>query len=470
MRRRLLLAEELLRVSSVTGRRVDALLGLVWRTVDLFLAADPRAERSLSELRTVLAEHDHGAVRFVASAVEVMLDVRAGRFEAAEAGAAAGAEFGRAVGDADAVGWHGVQILAVRWYRGRAHELVPMLAAMVAAPALGVVEVGFFAALAVVAAAAGDRRVAAGALARLRGRRLADLPRSSGWLVAMYGAAEAADLLQDREVAGEVYELLAPFAERPMMASLAVACFGSTHQALGVASLTVGESARAVGHFQAAVRANQAWGTGPAALSRTRRPGAASAASRRPAAGRPHSRPPPRSGGWCCRTEPPRPRPGGDDGPGFSPCCGGTAALARRQLARRATLGHDCVGRYRPCTAANPSQEICRHWAQGADRLRRSTATAPPHQPVLDAAAMQLPATDPGPEADRRRRRDGDPGAARSEPSPTGSPPEGARGPAWRVDPARSATMVSEPASRSARPSAGRWSASPPPIRSSADT
>ena len=76
--RRLSLAEELLRVSSVTGRPVDALLGLVWRTVDLFLAADPRAERSLSELRAMLTEHDHGAVRFVASAVEVMLDLRAG--------------------------------------------------------------------------------------------------------------------------------------------------------------------------------------------------------------------------------------------------------------------------------------------------------------------------------------------------------------------------------------------------------
>ena len=216
--RRLVLAEELLRVSSVTGRPVDALLGLVWRTVDLFLAADPRAERSLSELRAMLTEHDHGAVRFVASAVEVMLDLRAGRFEAAEA-----------------------------------------------APALGVVEIGFFAALAVAAAAAGDRRAAAGALARLQGRRLADLPRSSGWLVAMYGAAEAADLLQDREVAGEAYELLAPFAERPMTASLAVTCFGSTHHALGVASLTVSEHARAVEHFQSAVRANQALGHWPAA-------------------------------------------------------------------------------------------------------------------------------------------------------------------------------------------------------------
>jgi hypothetical protein len=55
------------------------------------------------------------------------------------------------------------------------------------------------------------------------------------------------------------------------MGSLAVACFGSTHHALGVASLTVGELDRAVAHLQAAVRANEALGHWPAAvLSRHR--------------------------------------------------------------------------------------------------------------------------------------------------------------------------------------------------------
>jgi hypothetical protein len=400
--RRLALAEELLRVSSVTGRPVDALLGLVWRTVDLFLAADPRAERSLSELRAMLTEHDHGAVRFVASAVEVMLDLRAGRFEAAEAAAAAGAELGRAVGDADAVGWHGVQVLAVRWYQGRAHELAPMLATLVAAPALGVVEIGFFAALAVVAAAGGDRRAAAGALARLRGRRLADLPRSSGWLVAMYGAAEAADLLQDREVAGEVYELLAPFAERPMMASLAVTCFGSTHHALGVASLTVGEHARAVEHFQTAVRANQALGHWPAAaLSRHRLsqallarggpddPAAAAVALATAAAEAAALRM------VLPKHEPPvfddrlvRP----ETGPDVPVNCRRHGRRWQLQLGGRVTLVDDSVGlKYLAILLANPGQEISApELAQGADRLAAITATAAAsHQPVLDAAAMR---------------------------------------------------------------------------------
>ena len=277
-----------------------------------------------------------------------------------------------------------------------------MLAALVAAPALGVVEIGFFAALAVAAAAAGDRRAAAGALARLRGRRLADLPRSSGWLVAMYGAAEAADLLQDREVAGEVYELLAPFAERPMMASLAVACFGSTHHALGVASLTVGEHARAVEHFQAAVRANQALGHWPAAaLSRHRLSQAllARGGPDDPAAGAAALAAAAEDAATLRMVLPEHEPPRVDDRAG-QPTTGPDAPVNCRrhgrrwqlQLGGRATLVDDCVGmKYLAILLANPGQEISApELAQGADRLAAITATGTAsHQPVLDAAAMR---------------------------------------------------------------------------------
>ena len=52
---RLELAEELLGVAAITGRPVDAMLGLLWRTVDLFLIGDPHAERSSasSSMRTI---------------------------------------------------------------------------------------------------------------------------------------------------------------------------------------------------------------------------------------------------------------------------------------------------------------------------------------------------------------------------------------------------------------------------------
>ncbi|MGY1636007.1 hypothetical protein ACI78V_05045 [Geodermatophilus sp. SYSU D00742] len=269
--RRLDLADELLRVASRTGRRGDVLMGLAWRTVDLFLAADPQAERSLAELDSALAGRPHQAVGFIAAACRVMLCIRDGRFDQAEVLAADCAERGAAAGDADAVGWYGAQLAAIRWFQGRSAELVPVLADLVHSPTLSAADNAFFAALAAAAATAGDRRQATCALGRLRGRGLTDLVHSSSWLVAMYGAVEAAHLLDDAPTAARAYSLLLPFAELPVMASLAVACFGSTHHTLGVASMTVGELDRAVAHLQAAVRADEALGHWPAAvLSRHR--------------------------------------------------------------------------------------------------------------------------------------------------------------------------------------------------------
>ncbi|WP_448621566.1 hypothetical protein [Geodermatophilus sp. URMC 65] len=284
-RQRLDLADELLRVGSRTGRRGDVFMGLLWRTIDLFLAADPQAERSLAELDAALAEQDHLAIGFIAAACHVMLRIRDGRFDEAEALAADCAGLGAAAGDADAQGWYGAQLIAIRWFQGRSGELVPTLAELVHSPTLSAADNAVFAALAVAAATVGDRRQATCALGRLSGRGLSNLVRSSSWLVAMYGVVEAAHLLDDVPIAAQAYALVLPFAELPMMGSLAVACFGSTHHALGVASMTVGEPDRAVAHLQAAVRANEALGHWPAAVLSRHRLGEARSRRARPGDG-----------------------------------------------------------------------------------------------------------------------------------------------------------------------------------------
>jgi hypothetical protein len=265
------LAQELITEGFRTSRRSDQLMGLLWRTVDHFLDADPHAQRGLADLRGLLAERDHLAVGFVLDAIDVMLSIRAGRFDEAEALAGACAQRGELAGDADAIGWYTAQLGAIRWYQGRVAELLPVLRETVHSPTLSAVDNALVAGLAVAAASAGDEREAAGALARLRGRDLALLPRSSSWLVSMYGIVESACLLSDVESALAAYALLTPFARLPMMASLAVACFGSVQHALGVAMLTAGEPERAVTHFRAAVRDNLALAHWPAvALSRAR--------------------------------------------------------------------------------------------------------------------------------------------------------------------------------------------------------
>lgn len=99
------LALQLIGVSSRTGRRSDRLMGLLWLTVDMYLDGAAHADRRLGELRAQLAVRDHLAVGYVVSALEVMLSIRAGRFEHAESLAAACRERGAKAGDPDADAW-----------------------------------------------------------------------------------------------------------------------------------------------------------------------------------------------------------------------------------------------------------------------------------------------------------------------------------------------------------------------------
>ena len=265
------LAEELLLTAARTGRPVDRLMGMLWRTVDRFLDGDPHAERSLSDLSDTLRQTRHQAVGFATDAMRVMLTIRAGDFTRAEVMATDCARRGEACGDADAPIWHRGHLLAIRWFQGRVGELLPRVRREAHSPGLGPVDDSQFAALATIAAAEGDHRLAAGALAR-RGRGdLTRIPSSSAWLVTMYGAVEAAAELGDAETAATAYRLLHPHARLPVVGGLGVVCFGSVEHALGLASLTLGDADRAVAHLRPAVRENLALGHWPAAcLSRHR--------------------------------------------------------------------------------------------------------------------------------------------------------------------------------------------------------
>jgi hypothetical protein len=268
---RLELADELIGEAARTARRSDLLLGLVCHTVDLFMAGDLLAGRRLEELRRELSHGDHLAVGYLVHVIDVMLSIRAGRFEAAEAQATACTDRGNAAGDIRSALWHGCQLGAIRWYQGRIAELLPMLADLVDSPMLSVVEYAGLGGLAVAAATAGDRRLATGMLARLRGRDLADIPRSSSWLMTMYCVVEAANLLADTEASARAYTLLSPFARLPVVVGFGVICLGSVSHSLGVASLTTGDLDQAARHLSLAVNDNLALGHWPAAvLSRFR--------------------------------------------------------------------------------------------------------------------------------------------------------------------------------------------------------
>ena len=385
------LAVELIKVSFRTKRRSDRLMGLMWQTVDSYSEGHPHAGRMLGELRGQLSQHDHPAVGFIVSAIEVMLAIRAGRLDDAESLASLCARSGATAGDVDNEWWPGAQLVTIRWYQGRLVELLPMLSERVGSPALSAVDNSSVAALAVAAALCRDGRTAASCLAVLRGSDLANLPRSSSWLVTMNGIVEAAYLLGNADLATEAYELLRPYADLPMVGGLGVTCFGSTQQALGIAALTAQHCDRAIDHLRAAVQHNLALAHWPAVvLSRQRlaqahklrgRPGDAEAAERELDASASEAR--------ALGFPGPDNRAAENDGDGFA-TCDRVGRKWRLALGDHSVLVEDSVGMlHLAVLIANPRQDIpAADLVAGLAVLGSSAGDAQAPQPILDHKAI----------------------------------------------------------------------------------
>jgi hypothetical protein len=77
---------------------------------------------------------------------------------------------------------------------------------------------------------AGRPQQAQALLERLKRDGLGTIPPSSSWLLAMLAVVELAATLEDSSMAQAAYDTLLPYAELPIMASLAAVCFGSVHR------------------------------------------------------------------------------------------------------------------------------------------------------------------------------------------------------------------------------------------------
>jgi tetratricopeptide (TPR) repeat protein len=265
---RLPIAQELVGVASAAGDGVLALMGLMWRTVDLYHLGEARAERSLAELRDRADALGCRSILYIVAAIDVMRLIRAGRFAEAEKAAGECLQLGTAVGDADATAYYAGQLISIRWMQGRDAELADLAPAAGASPTLLAGEFALRATAAVALARAGRLDEARLTVERLTGGPLTGLPVSSTWLSGMVTLIEAARLLKDASLARQAYELLQPFGSLPAMPSLAIACLGCVERSLGVAAQVMGELDAAVTHLDQALDGNRRLGNRPmAALS-----------------------------------------------------------------------------------------------------------------------------------------------------------------------------------------------------------
>jgi hypothetical protein len=129
----------------------------------------------------------------------------------------------------------------------------------------------FAAALAALAADAGGPALeeARRELDRLVEAGLDTIPLSSNWMATMFCVVEAASVLLDGRAARAAYDLLRPYADLPVMASIAVVCFGPVARVLGKAALVLGRIDDAIGHLEHAEAVARRIGNRPyLALSR----------------------------------------------------------------------------------------------------------------------------------------------------------------------------------------------------------
>ncbi len=262
---RLALAEQIIRLAAGSGDDLLAIIGLCWRTVDLFLLGDPRSQQSLTELRqrSTLARCE--AVGFIADVLGAMVLARAGSLGPAESAATAAFERGVAAGDPDAPAYYGALIATLRWWQGRAADVVDMVRSLAVSPQLGRNDHVYVAADGMLSASLGDLDSAEEALARLGSVGLGRLPDSSSWLTTQFLVVETAYVLGDAAAATDSARLLRPYRSLPVMPSLAVVCLGSSERALGLAAATAGRFSDAVDHLDVALRADRRLGSRPMA-------------------------------------------------------------------------------------------------------------------------------------------------------------------------------------------------------------
>ena len=241
-----------------------SLMALLWFTADLFLVGSPQAERSLRELHERAAALAGKHAAYIAGVMDVMLLQRAGRLDEAERAATEAFAAGTEVGDADAVAYYGSQIVALRWIQGRAAEVVELAADTAASPTITPANHAFTAVFASLAADCGEHDRARAALSRLRGS-LHAMPQSSAWLATLFSTVEAAYSIGDAEIAREAATLMAPYADLPVLGSLAVVCLGSPRRSLGLAALTIGDLDAGITLLEQAIADDERLGNRPLA-------------------------------------------------------------------------------------------------------------------------------------------------------------------------------------------------------------
>src|SRR5262249_11056941 len=111
--------------------------------------------------------------------------------------------------------------------------------------------------LAIIYAELGLKEEARAELEMLAADRFTSVTRDGSWMTTIAYLAEVCAFLHDTERAKIVYDFLAPYGGRNVVASPNVACYGSADRYLGLLAATLERWADAIRHFEAALASNE---------------------------------------------------------------------------------------------------------------------------------------------------------------------------------------------------------------------
>ncbi len=254
---RLAVTEELLEAAATSDGTIYGLFGLCWLTVDLYLLGETGADRAFIDLRARATALGSRSIGYIVAVLDVMRTFRRGELAEVEAAAERALRLGVAVGDADALGYFGAHLLAIRWVQGRLGEMTETITSVLESATLRRRDRIYMAAFVYGTALRGDHVVARAALDALLADGLGPTPDFSTWTATVAVLVEAAAELGDGGLATDLAEWFAPYAHFPVLPSLAVVCLGPGERILGVAAAAAGRLDDAIRWFRSALEANR---------------------------------------------------------------------------------------------------------------------------------------------------------------------------------------------------------------------
>jgi len=235
---RLAASREIVALAEQCNDRELAMIGHGWTVADSLALGDVhRARRAVLDF-TMLAEASrHPYFTWWLAALRTMQAILDGRLADADALAQACFTHGRRAVEIDATQVFAGHVYVLRMEARRYDELEPLMRGVVAQfPEIPSPRVG----LALLHADRGQTAEAAAELDRLAVDRFGALPRNPEWLTTMAALAQTSAALADAPHAGTLYDLLAPYRDRVVVAGMGVLVVGSVAHFLGALATRLG--------------------------------------------------------------------------------------------------------------------------------------------------------------------------------------------------------------------------------------